>query len=198
MNPTPSPAPQRLGATYPPYPFWAWTCSRNPEAAEDKGQWHRLTGPLPRGRSWPFYYWLPDQPEKPTCDPRTTPSPSAPQEVPQWAKDAANEIHPPVGLGRDADRREFIASIIARHAQPALSEENRRLRGEIDQIVMERDAFHDERDTLRLWSEQAREALERISKIPPRGQGDAVEMECIARNALLQSPAATNLTEERK
>lgn len=69
------PVPQRLVGVYPPYPFWAWTVSRNPEAADDKGRWHRLTGPLPRGRDWPFYYWLPDQPETPTCDPGEAASP---------------------------------------------------------------------------------------------------------------------------
>lgn len=131
QNPTPSPAPQRLGVTYPPYPFWAWTCSRNPEVAEDKGQWHRLTGPLPRGRSWPFYYWLPDQPEKPTCDPRTVPSPA-----PEWAIRAAEEIIPlndqfaPYKmLPMDEWQRRVMpaALCITKHAA-ALSEENQKLR----------------------------------------------------------------------
>lgn len=55
-----------------------------------------------------------------------TPSP-APQEVPQWAYEAAKEINARLNTTHYVD----IASLIARHAQPALSaatEENERLK----------------------------------------------------------------------
>lgn len=68
------------------------------------------------------------------------PSPSAPQEVPQWAKDASKAI-----WDRPDDMEELnapesyildkFAAIITRHAQPALTaatEENERLRREVE------------------------------------------------------------------
>ena len=59
------PQPQRITDNYPPFPFWAYHISRDPEATMP-GYWVRLIAPATRGRDWPFQYWLPDQPEKPT------------------------------------------------------------------------------------------------------------------------------------
>lgn len=93
-------------------------------------------------------------------------------------------------------RTELLA---AKNELAQAQEQLRAAQSEVIRLSGDCQSYHMDAVKLRQWSEQAREALERISKIPPRGQGDAVEMECIARNALLQShPAATNKTEEGK
>lgn len=49
----------------------------------------------------------------------TTPSPSAPQEVPQWAKDAIKKIMPQVHWTSRRYAENVLSECIARHAQPA-------------------------------------------------------------------------------
>ena len=48
----------------------------------------------------------------------------------------------------------------AREAMKGAMQENERLKGERDQLVMERDHFHDEADQLRDWGAKAREAAD--------------------------------------